>query len=176
MRKNTKVTLIVLAIILCVYMLVKYFLIGTDNENNNDEFDRMLESVATVLLVDDVDKSVEFYEKYFGFQLYRIFPTEGKATLAVVEHKKKYVMFQDKKVFEEKKPEYIGGTISPSFSLLIDVDDAKNLYDKLKEDLEIVQELQLMFYGQYEFSVKDLNGYIITFSEDGKTIIKNLFE
>ena len=93
---------------------------------------------------------------------------EGKATLAVVEHKKKYVMFQDKKLFEEKKPVYIGGTITPSFSLLIDVDDAKNLYDKLKEELEIVQELQLMFYGQYEFSVKDLNGYIITFSEDGK--------
>lgn len=170
MSKNIKVILIVLIVIMVFYALIKYLVIGKENEEYNAEFDRMLESVATVLLVEDVNKSVEFYEKYFGFQLYNIFPLSGKATIAVIERKKLYVMFQDKKIFEEKKPEYVGGTISPSFSLLIDVDNAKYLYEKLRVELEIVQELQLMFYGQYEFSVKDLNGYIITFSEDEKNL------
>lgn len=170
MKKNITIIIIVLSLIIFGYFLMKKYPERNAIDQYDESFDRILESVATILLVEDVDRSVVFYQKYFGFQIYSRFPLEGKATLAVVEKNKLYVMFQDKKIFYEKKPEYIGGNISPSFTLLIDIDDAKKLYDQLKKELEIVQELQLMFYNQYEFSVKDPDGYIITFSEDVKSV------
>lgn len=164
----SKILKIVISIVLAVFIvwLTRTFLFTDDKKLYDDSFDRMLESVATILPVDNVTESVEFYKKYFGFTLYEIFPDDGEATLAVVERKKLYVMFQDRKVFKEESKKYIGGEIDPSFSLLIDIDNAYQLYDSLKTKLEVVQELQLMFYGQLEFSVRDLNGYIITFSQD----------
>lgn len=170
MRKKLTIILITLSVIISGYFLINHYSNKDRIDKYDEAFERMLESVATILLVEDVDRSIEFYQKYFGFKLYNRFPTEGKATLAVVERNKLYVMFQDKLIFNEKKPEYIGGNISPSFSLLIDIDDAKKLYDQLKQEVDIVQELQLMFYNQYEFSVKDPDGYIITFSEDAKSL------
>ncbi|HOI30058.1 MAG TPA: VOC family protein [Melioribacteraceae bacterium] len=163
-----KIIKIVISIGLALFLvwLIKTYLINDEKEMYDDSFDRMLESVATVLPVDNVNESVEFYKRYFGFTLYSIFPDEGEATLAVVERKKLYVMFQDRKVFKEENKKYIGGEIDPSFTLLIDIDNAYELYDSLKTKLEVVQELQLMFYGQLEFSVRDLDGYIITFSQD----------
>ncbi len=164
----SRIIKIVLSIGLALILvwLLKAYLSKDEKEIYDDSFERMLESVATVLPVDNVNESVEFYKKYFGFTLYNIFPDEGDATLAVVERKKLYVMFQDRKVFQEEDKKYISGEIDPSFSLLIDTDNAYALYDSLKTKLEVVQELQLMFYGQLEFSVRDLNGYIITFSQD----------
>lgn len=170
MNRNIKIILITLAIIFTGYFVINHYSSGDEIDMYDESFDHMLESVATILLVEDVDRSVKFYEKYFSFLTYRRFPYEGKATLAVVEKNKLYVMFQDKKIFNERIPEYIGGNISPSFSLLIDIENAEKLYNQLKHEVEIVQELQLMFYNQYEFSVKDPDGHIITFSEDVKSV------
>lgn len=167
-RKPKRKLFYVLLVLVIVVVIVgiKLFLFQSDEKIFYEKSNDRLESITTNLLVDDVNSAAAFYKKYFGFKLYKLFPEEGRATLAVMELRKLYVMFQDRKNFEEEKPMYIGGTIEPSFSLYIDYKGAKELYNRLKDSLEIVQEYQLMFYGRYEFSVKDLNGYIITFSDD----------
>jgi len=167
--KNPKKTIAVISIIIVLIVIIATTVLLY--KNNNDKIfieTNDLDSQVAALLVDDVNETIKFYEKYFGFSLYKKYPFEGNITLAVMEYRKLYVMFQDRQLYEEKKQIYLHGEISPSFVLYIDVDSAKALYDKLKDELEVVQDYQLMFYGRNEFSVKDLNGYIITFSEDAK--------
>jgi hypothetical protein len=40
------------------------------------------------------------------------------------------------------------------------------LYDQIKDKVNIVKGLEKAFYGATEFSIQDINGYILTFSED----------
>jgi uncharacterized glyoxalase superfamily protein PhnB len=41
----------------------------------------------------------------------------------------------------------------------------KNLYESVRDKVTIVQPLRLQPYGNWEFEVKDPNGYIVVFSE-----------
>jgi uncharacterized glyoxalase superfamily protein PhnB len=166
LKKKRKWILYLSFIVSFIILILLYKFLFNSEEKKFIENDDYLNSVATILLVENVDSSVAFYKKYFGFAEYKRFPFEGRATLAVVEYKRLYVMFQDKDVFKENKKKFIGGNIEPSFSLYVDYKGAKELYEQIKDILEIVQEYQLMFYDRYEFSVKDLDGHIITFSDD----------
>jgi len=165
-KKRRKWILFITIFISLTVLFILFKSLVSSEENLFTENGDYLNSVATILLVENVDSSVAFYKKFFGFNEYKRFPFEGRATLAVIEYKKLYVMFQDREVFEEKKKKFIGGSIEPSFSLYVDFKGAKELYERVKDHLIIIQEYQLMFYDRYEFSVKDLDGYIITFSED----------
>jgi len=169
MEKSKIITgfIILSIIVVTAVVAVRYFFIVDEEQNyiNQLEFEEKLKSTAKILLVDDVSASIDFYAKHIGFSLYKVFPLEGKPTLAVLSLRKHYIMLQDKRIFYEEKPKYIGGEIEPSFSLYIDAENVDSLYNSMKDELEIVQDYQLMFYERYEFSVKDLDGHIITFSE-----------
>ena len=43
----------------------------------------------------------------------------------------------------------------------------KDLYESVREEATIVQPLRQQPYGNWEFEVKDPNGYILVFSEEG---------
>jgi uncharacterized glyoxalase superfamily protein PhnB len=42
------------------------------------------------------------------------------------------------------------------------VDD---LYQKVKDKVTIASDMRTTFYGMKEFTIKDLNGYFLTFAE-----------
>ncbi len=48
------------------------------------------------------------------------------------------------------------------------MEDSKSFYGKVKGKAEIVQELTKTFYDMEEFSIKDLDGYILTFATPTK--------
>lgn len=168
MKRHKKIFIFFISLIaLTIAVFAVIYFVSTKEEKvfySSNEFEEQLKSTATTLLVNDVAASAGYYTKYFGFSLYKRFPLEGRPTLAVLDLRGLYVMLQDKEIFYEERPTYIGGEIEPSFSLYIDVKNVQSLYDSLKDKLEIVQDYQQMFYGRYEFSVKDLDGYIVTFS------------
>jgi len=41
----------------------------------------------------------------------------------------------------------------------------KEFYESVRQDLEILRPLEKQFYGDWEFEVKDPNGYVLVFSE-----------
>lgn len=167
----SKKTFIILSVILglaLAFYVLKVFVFSEKNKSQVEKeiFEAKLNSVSTNLLVKDVKKSVEFYRDKLGFKLYKTFPDAEEITLAVLQFNSLYIMLQDEEIFKEEKPVYVGGEIPPSFSLYLEVDDANAIYQKLKsEEVEIVQDYQPLFYGRKEFSIKDLDGHIITFSE-----------
>ncbi|MBX3006407.1 MAG: VOC family protein [Melioribacteraceae bacterium] len=170
----SKKTFIILSIFLALTATL-YFLYVFITEGNKQSqlereiFEEKLNSLTTNLLVADVKKSVAFYKDKLGFNLYSIFPDSEEATLAVLQFGRLYIMLQDKEIFKEDKPVYVGGEIPASFSLYIEVNNADSIYKRLiVEEVEVVQDYQPMFYGRKEFSIKDPDGHIITFSEIDK--------
>jgi Glyoxalase/Bleomycin resistance protein/Dioxygenase superfamily len=49
--------------------------------------------------------------------------------------------------------------------LYVYTEDVDNLYDQIKERVEIVESPHNMFYGMREIIVRDLNGFWITFGQ-----------
>ena len=47
----------------------------------------------------------------------------------------------------------------------IEMDDLDEFYEKAKIVGEIVQEKHETFYGTKEFSMRDINGYVLMFAE-----------
>ena len=47
----------------------------------------------------------------------------------------------------------------------IRVQGVKDFYESIKDNVEILLPLTKQFYGDWEFEVKDLNGYVLVFSE-----------
>ncbi|MEI7812712.1 MAG: VOC family protein [Ignavibacteria bacterium] len=117
------------------------------------------------LMVSDVNKTVEFYKKAFNFDIVATVPDTGVYNFAIVVSGKTELMFQKKESFEEdfgiRDNSQAGGT----FSLYIEVTNILMVYDKAVLSANVIKELHQTFYGTKEFSVRDDNGYILTFAE-----------
>jgi uncharacterized glyoxalase superfamily protein PhnB len=69
--------------------------------------------------------------------------------------------------FVEEVPDFVSQPIGGSFSLYIHVDDIEKLYQKIQQKkITLIQELHKTFYGAREFSIKDMNGYVLYFAQD----------
>lgn len=49
--------------------------------------------------------------------------------------------------------------------MYIDVEGIAKLYTDVKDKAEIVQDMHTTFYGSKEFAIRDINGYVLAFSE-----------
>jgi uncharacterized glyoxalase superfamily protein PhnB len=45
------------------------------------------------------------------------------------------------------------------------MDGVKEFYESIRENVPIIRPLQKQFYGDWEFEVRDPNGYVLVFSE-----------
>jgi uncharacterized glyoxalase superfamily protein PhnB len=58
-----------------------------------------------------------------------------------------------------------GSSIGASQTFYIEVSGIDPLYAQLKSKVTIVVDLHTTFYGTREFYFRDINGYILSFSE-----------
>ena len=47
----------------------------------------------------------------------------------------------------------------------IRMEGVKEFYDLVRERVSVIRPLEKQFYGDWEFEVKDPNGYVLVFSE-----------
>ena len=125
-------------------------------------------SVTPNLMVHNVEDTIEYYKKHLGFVLLKTLPEPPPFDWAMMKKDNVVLMFQSKKSLENeieilKTQKPGGGT-----TLYIKTDNIENLFDEIKENTEIISELEHTFYGTKEFSMIDLNGYILTFAEEVK--------
>ncbi len=55
-------------------------------------------------------------------------------------------------------------TLGASSTYYIEVESADEMYDKVKDKVEIYKTIENTWYGAREFYIRDLNGYILGFS------------
>jgi len=126
-----------------------------------------LKSLIVNLMVADVQRSVDFYNHVFGFEVITTVPGENELVFALIKLDDVSIMLQSIKSFNDSKPEWKELKVGGSILLYIDVNDIKEVYKKAKAgNVEIVVDMYKTFYGTHEFAIKDCDGYLVSFAED----------
>ena len=126
-----------------------------------------LNSLTPNLMVNDVEETVEYYTDMLGFTLLMTVPETGKLDWAMVKRNDVVLMFQTKKSLASDLPRMAGEKPGGGLTFYIKVDRITEIHEELfNNEVEIISELESTFYNTIEFSVVDVNGYVLTFSEE----------
>lgn len=123
-----------------------------------------MESISPNIFVKDINKTIAFYQE-LGFKLAMKVPEEGEPVWAMMTNGKINFMFQTFASLGSELPE-ISREDGGSLLLYIRITGIRKFYDQLKNKMKILKGLEKTFYGATEFSIQDINGYILTFAED----------
>jgi len=123
-----------------------------------------MDSLSPNIFVKDINKTIDFY-KQIGFSIITTVPEEGEYIWVMMTCGKVNFMFQ---TFESLGSDLPAITRQDGGSLLlyIQTKGIRQLYGQIKDNVNIVKGLEKAFYGATEFSIQDINGYILTFAED----------
>ncbi|MFX0101710.1 MAG: VOC family protein [Candidatus Hodarchaeota archaeon] len=123
------------------------------------------------LVVQDVKTTMEFYRDVLGFEVTMKFPRED--TLAWVAMRRDNVEIQ----FQSYENTAKGGTRAviedPLTFFYIRAENVQALYERIKDRVIIIRGLQKNFYGIQGFTMRDLNGYLLIFTEALPSTEKN---
>lgn len=126
-----------------------------------------LNSLTPNLMVNDVEETIEFYTDILGFTLLMTVPETGKLDWAMVKRNDVVIMFQTKKSLSSELPRLAGEKPGGGLTFYIKVDRITELHEELfNNEVEIISDLESTFYNTIEFSIVDVNGYVLTFSEE----------
>lgn len=126
----------------------------------------MLKKITPNLMVEDVNKTIEFYQNILTcFELIITDPDEGEFDWAMMRCEDVEIMFQSKKSLTEKLPQLDDEKIGGTAIIYIETENIKELYDWIKDDIEVIKELHDTPWGRKEFFIRDCNGYILVFAE-----------
>ena len=116
------------------------------------------------LLVENMPKTIQFYEDVLGFKTEIAFPEKKPVFVQMVRDNVR-IMLYVRSEFENEIPLLKGMNMGGSVLLYIKVDKLEPFYQKIKETVTIVQTLHKTSYGMLECTIEDCNGYLIAFSE-----------
>lgn len=126
----------------------------------------MIKSMASNLMVNDVAKTVEFYEKILGFTVSDTVPNDnGSLDFAIILKDNFQLMFQEKDNLAKEYPILKAEILAPSITVYIIVDNFDDVYKDIKSKIDLYVDKHTTFYGAEEFAVQDCNGYVITFAK-----------
>lgn len=117
------------------------------------------------LMVEDVNRTIEYYKNVLGFEVLTTVPEEGQFDWAMMKRDEVVLMFQARASLESEIPALVNAPVGGSLTFYTDVTGLKELYEQLKGRVEIVQDWHTTFYGTQEFTFKDCNGYFLALSE-----------
>ena len=118
------------------------------------------------MMVPDVNKTIDFYKDILGLGLLMTVPEKGEYDWAIMKSGNVEIMFQSQASLIKELPHLKERPLGGGSTLYIEIDDVRDLYDRLKDHVKIIKELYTTFYDTCEFSIEDLNGYILTFAEE----------
>ena len=132
-----------------------------------------MQSLIPNLAVNNIAETVSYYQTNLGFDLLMCVD-ESKNSGNVIDPEKTYIwamikngdveiMLQEANSIKEEGSDFFE-KIGASVSFYIAVADANAFYEEIKDKVEIYREPETTWYGQREFYVRDINGYILGFA------------
>jgi len=125
-----------------------------------------MESISPNIFVKDINATIEYY-KLLGFKLEMSVPAEGDFVWAMMSCGKVTFMFQSFDSLGEEIPA-ISRQDGGSLLLYIQIKEIRKFHEAIKDKVNVIKGIEKTFYGATEFSIQDINGYVLTFSEDEK--------
>jgi lactoylglutathione lyase len=124
-----------------------------------------LKTLIPNVMVEDVNGTIEFYRDVLGFRVNATVPAEGQFDWASMRYDAVELMFQSRSSLSEEIPAFKDQQIGGALTFSVQMQGLQALYDRLKGNVIIVQDLHTTFYGMREFAVQDCNGFVLTFAE-----------
>ena len=125
-----------------------------------------MESLSPNLFVKDIRSTLDFY-KLLGFTLTMSVPGDNEDDLAwaMVTNGKVTIMFQSFKSIGDTLPQIRRQEGGPLL-FYIKIQRIREFFETIREKTTLVHGLQKTFYGATEFSILDINDFMLTFAED----------
>jgi len=120
------------------------------------------QSVAVVFTVSDISATIRWYEEQLGF-IGDPFPEREPYVFAILRRDDVEIMLQRLEGYE--KPDIYDSRPGGVWDAYFRVEGVRDLFESVKDEATIVQSLRRQPYGNWEFEVRDLNGYVLVFSE-----------
>jgi len=123
-----------------------------------------MESLTTNIFTNDMKGSVAFYQ-LLGFEISMSVPETGDDFVWVMmTNGGVTMMLQTFESLADDLPE-ISRNSGGSLLLYINLKNIRQFFDQIKDKVPVLKGLEKTFYGATEFSIKDNNGYVLTFAE-----------
>ena len=126
--------------------------------------DIQLRSVAAAFLVPDVNRTAAWYKTHLGFETAGLFPRTGAASWASLQRDGAEIMLQ--RLTGYRKPDDYPRRDGGVWDGYIRMTGVKRLYESIADRSIIKLTLRKQPYGDWEFEVQDLNGYVLVFGGD----------
>jgi uncharacterized glyoxalase superfamily protein PhnB len=117
-----------------------------------------LNSLTPLLEVEDMDKTIQFYETVLGFNCIE----REKNEWAVVQKDDVSIMFSLRFDKDNYPNTYMTG------SLYINTDDIDVIWQILKNKVSVCYPIENFDHGMREFAIYDNNGYRLQFGQETK--------
>lgn len=125
-----------------------------------------LETITPNLMVDNVLATINYYHGVLGFKKINSVPEEGEELdWALMKKDDVEIMFQSEESLKKDIPEMRHEKPGGGCTLFIKMKEVQPFYERLYGDVDIVVEIKDTFYGMREFTIRDINGYYLTFAE-----------
>jgi uncharacterized glyoxalase superfamily protein PhnB len=123
-----------------------------------------METISPNIFTRDMKATIAFYE-LLGFKTTMSVPEEGDDLVwAMMVNGSVTLMFQTFESLADDLPE-ITRTDGGSLLLYINLKDIRGFFENISSKVTVLKGLETTFYGATEFSIKDNNGYVLTFAE-----------
>ena len=124
-----------------------------------------MDSLSPNIFVNDMNATIAFYQQ-LGFKLMVTVPEAGTDLVwAMMVNGSVTIMFQTYTSLGNDLPD-ISRQDGGSLLLYIKLKNIKAFFEEIKDKVTILHGLQKTFYGATEFSIMDINNYVLTFAED----------
>jgi catechol 2,3-dioxygenase-like lactoylglutathione lyase family enzyme len=126
--------------------------------------DSRLQSVTPVFLVDDIESTMQWYERTLGFAADAV-PDAPPYDFCILRKDDVTIFLQ--RLAGYRKPELYNAREGGVWCAYLRTQGVHALYDELRQrpDVDIIQPLHRQPYRQTEFEIRDPNGYVLVFAE-----------
>ena len=117
-----------------------------------------------VFLVDDIAATVRWYQEQLGFDVHPV-PSSPPHVFCTMWRDNAIIMLQALEGY--RKPDVYTQRPGGVWNVYVRTRNVKNLFKELssRTAVTILQPLHRQDYGQWEFEVRDPNGYVLVFAE-----------
>lgn len=120
-------------------------------------------SAVPTFLVADVASSARWYAKHLGFQTAGTFPRCEPYAYASLQREGVEIMLLGLAGYQ--KPDLTARRPEGLWDAYVRMQGVHLFYESLRDESFIKMPLQKQGYGDWEFEVRDPNGYVLVFSE-----------
>ncbi|HET6567119.1 MAG TPA: VOC family protein [Rhodothermales bacterium] len=117
------------------------------------------------MVVADLDRTVTFYRDMLGFELAAAAYCLGSESWALVRWGDAALLFQSPGAAQQPTLSATGVTGGLALTYRLYVEDVQALYERTCDRVHVLSPPRPGFSGGMEFSVRDCNGFVLTFIE-----------